>query len=287
MTSSIYHYDHQLINDFLSLVFTHNGKVYGGFVRDFIARDYIREHGYGTKTDSVEYKWKAEDRHCLPIPGVSESITTDASVIGFLKKYLRKDIKYTIDGDIFRVVEREEMSRLKDIDVWFTKEEDRVAFIAALEKYKGSKLSLSPYVKEDNFYPFNVTNCGGFNIEGRILPSSDLTVCEHYPVNDSPVNLLSYDGNVLEVNAPVDQEQAPSLSIVLGMINRWEYRVYKGVLEGVKGVHLHQMLRLERKHSRGWIVCLPDSTVFGQSSKSIYQPTMKLHVLDNIRSFYQ
>ena len=221
-TNSYYSYDQQLVNDFLALAFQHNGKIYGGFVRDFVARDYIREHGAGPRVGSVEYTWKVEDRHCQPIPAASHSLHGDADSLHYFVKQLKKDTKYQLTADKITFEIERERSRVKDIDLLFSSTDDRKAFIADVKVLTNG--SFRTYDVEGDMvkiYPFDVIPCSCVNMDGRIVPSCDLTVADFYPVDDSPVNLLTYDGKSLAVNAPVDSvNEAPSLSTVLGMIDR-------------------------------------------------------------------
>jgi len=55
MMTSPYLYDVELLREFLELAFTYKGKVYGGFVRDFIVRDYLRQHDHQVDGVSIPF----------------------------------------------------------------------------------------------------------------------------------------------------------------------------------------------------------------------------------------
>lgn len=265
MTEPSYHYNATFINHFLDLVYAHHGQVYGGFVRDFIARDVIRTHGL-VKGISYPLTWSLSPWQTKAIPADIAEVTVTGDerlrreVAGRL---ITADCKPTGRPDTYQRTYQARASRIRDLDIWFTTAEHREAFRAAAK----AELEYDPrqdhFTDEGTSYTFDVMRLDP--VVDR-MPYVDLVVSSVFPVNDSPVNLLSYDGMHLrrmEPNVPEEVAKGlPDLGTVLTLISLWTMPIYDHHLHRAflephpierKGSTALQR-RLVKKFVRGWDV---------------------------------
>jgi len=181
------------ISQILHVIFTLEGKVFGGFVRDYMVPL--------EKQDPVS-ELQARINGCRDNPVFQKGFPDSKTIID------KNDTAY-----------RKQYIDFKDIDVWFTTIRQKDIFLDLLkilnmslshnnDEYTMKKQNTLSDKPETNTgsnitgfhrsYPFKVFRYH-LTMDNKFQSFIDIVVSDYFPVNDFSVNLLSYDGRQLQV----------------------------------------------------------------------------------------
>lgn len=145
-----------------------------------------------------------------------------------------------------------------DIDMWAKSEQDARALIEDFTR----KYSYTVQEPDTNVegYMFNVWTLVP---KKPCYPIIQIVVSPHYPVNDSPLNLASYDGTKVSLhpygNSRYTMFTDPPYTIpeIRRLVLEHSYPVFESyykdlVMDSTKPVY---QMRMERLRRRGWTVC--------------------------------
>lgn len=254
----------QKLHRILALAYHHGGKIYGGFVRDFIARSFMKEVGEEPLGKRAFYYWAATKQTFEPYvheiaPGNTHkvSITGCPKAHALIAKALPQARMVELPTETQFFFDLKSQYRFKDIDLRFPDEAARSAFIQEFRMlYSG--LEPQEISAADSPYGFSVIKFAG------IFPQLDLVVGADSIVNDSPVNLLTYDGAYLAVETAPGLPEL-SLAETLALIKGFRMPLMDAFIERVSKKDHAQVQRLWRLFGRGWDLVLSQGSISTES----------------------